>query len=539
MGALAFGIGSSEVTHVLATQTLWQRKPNSMRITVEGDLAEGVTGKDVILAIIATITAAGATGHVIEYAGSAIRGLSMEGRLTLCNMSIEAGGRAGMVAPDETTYAYLKGRPYAPAGQAWEQAVQRWRRLPTDPGAVFDTEVTLDAATIEPMVTWGTSPQDAIPISAAITRPGQNEPDPDRRAWHGKGAGLTWACSPGTQMTDVPVDRVFIGSCTNGRIEDLRAAAAMARGRHVAPGVVAWVVPGSGLIKRQAEAEGLDRILVRDAGFEWRQAGCSMCLGTNGDIVAPGQRCASTSNRNFQGRQGSGRAHPSHEPGAWPPRPRSPAGWPISVLWRVQHEQPVHRYRRGRLAPCRARMSIPTRSSPPVTSAARGSWGWPNACSATCASTPTARKSPDFVLNQAPYREARVVVGEHNFGCGSSRENAVWAFHDYGFRVAIAPSFGDIFRNNCFQNGMLPVILPRQTVDSLMAQLQAASGRACAGRFALADRDVSGRLEARASSIDPFRKHCLLNGVDEISFTLGQSAQIAAFEHRYGRENME
>jgi 3-isopropylmalate/(R)-2-methylmalate dehydratase large subunit len=274
-----------------------------MRITVEGDLADGVTGKDVILAIIATITAAGATGHVIEYAGSAIRGLSMEGRLTLCNMSIEAGGRAGMVAPDETTFDYLKGRPYAPANQAWEQAVQRWRRLPTDPGAVFDTEVTLDASTIEPMVTWGTSPQDAVPISAAIPDPA-NQPDLDRRQGMEKALAYM-GLQPGTPMTDVAVDRVFIGSCTNGRIEDLRAAAAIARGRHVAPGVVAWVVPGSGLIKRQAEAEGLDRILV-DAGFEWRQAGCSMCLGTNGDIVAPGQRCASTSNRNFQGRQGPG-----------------------------------------------------------------------------------------------------------------------------------------------------------------------------------------------------------------------------------------
>jgi 3-isopropylmalate/(R)-2-methylmalate dehydratase large subunit len=303
LGALAFGIGSSEVTHVLATQTVWQRKPKSMRISVEGDLAPGVTGKDVILAIIATITAAGATGHVIEYAGSAIRGLSMEGRLTLCNMSIEAGGRAGMVAPDETTFAYLKGRPYAPAGQAWEQAVARWRRLPSDPDAVFDTEITLDAADIEPMVTWGTSPQNAVPISAAIPDPA-DEPDPDRRQGMEKALAYM-GLQPGTRMTDVAVDRVFIGSCTNGRIEDLRAAAAVARGNRVAPGVVAWVVPGSGLVKRQAEAEGLDRVLT-EAGFEWRQAGCSMCLGTNGDIAAPGERCASTSNRNFQGRQGPG-----------------------------------------------------------------------------------------------------------------------------------------------------------------------------------------------------------------------------------------
>jgi 3-isopropylmalate/(R)-2-methylmalate dehydratase large subunit len=302
-GALAFGIGSSEVAHVLATQSLWQRKPKTLRITVDGALGAGLTGKDVILAIIAQIGAAGATEHVIEYAGSAIRGLSMEGRLTLCNMSIEAGGRAGMVAPDETTFAYLQGRPYAPKGADWDRAVERWRRLPTDPGAVFDREVTLDGSAIEPMVTWGTSPENALPISGVIPDPAA-EPDPERR--DGMLRALDYMClAPGTRLEDVAVDRVFIGSCTNSRIEDLRAAAAVARGRQVADNVVAWVVPGSGLVKLQAEVEGLDRVFT-DAGFEWRQAGCSMCLGTNGEIVAPGQRCASTSNRNFVGRQGPG-----------------------------------------------------------------------------------------------------------------------------------------------------------------------------------------------------------------------------------------
>ena len=303
LGALAFGIGSSEVTHVLATQTLWQRKPRTMRITVDGTLAEGVTGKDVILAIIARIGAAGATGTVIEYAGSAIRGLSMEGRLTLCNMSIEAGGRAGMVAPDETTFAYLKGRPYAPKGADWEEAVRRWRLLPTDEGAVFDVDVTMDAAAIEPMVTWGTSPENALPISGLVPDPAL-EPDAERRSAMLRSLDYM-GLAPGTRLDQVAVDRVFIGSCTNSRIEDLRAAAAVAKGRKVADGVVAWVVPGSGLIKYQAEQEGLDRVLT-DAGFEWRQAGCSMCLGTNGEIVAPGERCASTSNRNFVGRQGPG-----------------------------------------------------------------------------------------------------------------------------------------------------------------------------------------------------------------------------------------
>jgi 3-isopropylmalate/(R)-2-methylmalate dehydratase large subunit len=303
LGALAFGIGSTEVAHVLATQSLWQRKPRTMRISVEGQLGEGVTAKDVILAIIAEIGAAGATGHVIEYAGSAIRGLSMEGRLTLCNMSIEAGGRAGMVAPDEITYAYMQGREYAPKGAAWEAALERWRALPSDPGAVFDREVVLDAAAIAPMVTLGNSPEDALPINGRIPSP-EDAPDAERREVVQRMLdymGLT----PGTPLDEVPVERVFIGSCTNSRIEDLRSAAAVARGRQVAAGVRAWVVPGSEPVKRQAEAEGLHEVF-RAAGFEWREPGCSMCLGTNGDIAAPGVRVASTSNRNFMGRQGPG-----------------------------------------------------------------------------------------------------------------------------------------------------------------------------------------------------------------------------------------
>ena len=303
VGALAFGIGSSEVAHVLATQTLWQRKPRTLRIEIDGTLPAGVTAKDVILTIIARIGAAGATEHVIEYAGSAIRGLSMEGRLTLCNMSIEAGGRAGMVAPDDTTFDYLHGRPYAPKGDEWEAALERWRQLPTDAGATFDREVTLDGSSFEPMVTRGTSPENALPITGIIPDPAA-EPDAERR--DGMRRALDYmGLTPGTRLDEVPVDRVFIGSCTNSRIEDLRAAAAVAAGRKVAAGILAWVVPGSGLIKLQAEAEGLDRIFT-DAGFEWREAGCSMCLGTNGEIVAPGQRCASTSNRNFVGRQGPG-----------------------------------------------------------------------------------------------------------------------------------------------------------------------------------------------------------------------------------------
>ena len=303
LGALAFGIGASEVAHVLATQALWQRKPAAMRITVEGALGEGVTAKDLILAIIAKIGAAGAVGHAIEYAGPAIRALSMEGRLTVCNMSIEAGARAGMVAPDEKTYAYLEGRPSAPKGAAWNEALVRWRELYSDAEAKFAREVTLDARQIVPMLTWGTSPEDALPITARVPDPAA-APDAARRESMQRALDYI-GLAPGTALEGVPVDRVFIGSCTNSRIEDLRAAAAVVRGRKVANRVEAWVVPGSGLVKAQAEAEGLD-LVFRGAGFQWRFAGCSMCLGTNGDLVEPGKRCASTSNRNFAGRQGPG-----------------------------------------------------------------------------------------------------------------------------------------------------------------------------------------------------------------------------------------
>ena len=303
LGALAFGIGMTEVAHVLATQCLWQRRPRTMRITVAGETGPGVVAKDIILHIIATIGTAGGTGQVIEYAGAAVRGLSMEGRLTLCNMTIEAGARAGMVAPDETTFAYLRGRPRAPQGAAWDRAEAGWRALRSDPGAVFDAEIAIDATAIAPTVTWGTSPQEAVPVDGAV-------PDPEAAATPGRRAEMAamldyMGLAPGQPMTSVAVDRVFIGSCTNGRIEDLRAAAGVARGRQVAPGVTAWVVPGSAPVKRQAEAEGLDAVF-RAAGFDWREAGCSMCLGTNGEIAAPGQRVASTSNRNFRGRQGPG-----------------------------------------------------------------------------------------------------------------------------------------------------------------------------------------------------------------------------------------
>ena len=307
LGALAFGIGTSEVEHVLATQTLLQRPAKNMLVRVDGTLGFGASAKDMVLAIIGQISTAGGNGHVIEYAGEAVRALDMAGRMTVSNMSIEAGARAGLIAPDETTFAYVKGRDYAPKGAAFDQAVAYWRTLPSDPGAVYDKTVVLDAAAIAPMVTWGTNPGAVVPVTGSVPDPALVEDEAARTQMQRMLDYM--ALTPGTRMQDVPIDVVFIGSCTNGRIEDIRAAAAVARGRKVAAGVRALVVPGSGLVKRQAEEEGLDRVLL-EAGFEWREPCCSMCLGMNPDKLTPGQRSASTSNRNFEGRQGpGGRTH--------------------------------------------------------------------------------------------------------------------------------------------------------------------------------------------------------------------------------------
>jgi 3-isopropylmalate/(R)-2-methylmalate dehydratase large subunit len=306
-GALAFGVGTSEVEHVLATQTLPQSRPRTMRVSFEGDLAEHVSAKDLILAAIGEVGVSGGVGHVVEYAGESIRALSMENRMTVCNMSIEWGARAGMIAPDDTTFAYLEGRPGAPAGAAWERALDDWRSLASDEDAVFDRELIVDVTRLVPQVTWGTNPQMVAPVHGEVPDPGDYD-DPTERA--GVERALTYmGLAPGTRIEDIAVDRVFIGSCTNARIEDLRTAAAVVAGKRVHPPVRALVVPGSATVKRQAEDEGLDRIFTA-AGFEWRRAGCSMCLGMNPDILQPGERCASTSNRNFEGRQGrGGRTH--------------------------------------------------------------------------------------------------------------------------------------------------------------------------------------------------------------------------------------
>jgi 3-isopropylmalate/(R)-2-methylmalate dehydratase large subunit len=300
-GAYAFGIGASEVAHVLMTQTLWQKKPKRMGVTVNGKTAAGVGAKDIALSVIAKVGADGARGHAVEFAGSAIAALSMEGRMTLCNMSIEAGGRCGLVAPDAVTFAYLKGRRYAPQGPAFDKAVEAWSALVSDAEATFEREIALDAEAIAPLVTWGTTPDDALPIDASVPDPAR-ESDPVR-AKYLRDALDYMGIAPGKRLTEIAIDRIFIGSCTNARIEDLRAAAAVLAGRvSKVPGLVS---PGSSTVKRQAEAEGLDRVF-RDAGLEWAESGCSMCVGINGDVVPPGERCASTTNRNFRGRQGPG-----------------------------------------------------------------------------------------------------------------------------------------------------------------------------------------------------------------------------------------
>jgi 3-isopropylmalate/(R)-2-methylmalate dehydratase large subunit len=302
-GALAFGIGTSEVEHVLATQTLPQKRPKTMRVSLEGELPLGLTAKDAILGTIGRIGVAGGVGHVIEYAGPVVRALSMEGRMTICNMSIEAGARAGMVAPDDTTFSYLEGRPGAPSGAAWERALDEWRQLRSDENAGFDREVEIDVRELAPQVTWGTNPGMVAPVDGRVPDP-SDLVDPDDRATAERALAYM-ALEPGTPIADIAIDRVFIGSCTNSRIEDLRVAAAVVDGRTVHPSVRAMVVPGSAAVRRRAEEEGLDAVFQR-AGFEWRRAGCSMCLGMNPDVLAPGERCASTSSRNFEGRQGAG-----------------------------------------------------------------------------------------------------------------------------------------------------------------------------------------------------------------------------------------
>ncbi|KAF8351309.1 aconitase [Amanita rubescens] len=575
-GSLAFGIGTSEVEHVLATQTLLQMKAKNMRISVDGDLLEGVTSKDVILHIIGHIGTAGGTGCVIEYAGSVFRGFSMEARMSVCNMSIEAGARAGMIAPDEITFEYLRNRPLAPKGEEWDNALAYWKTLKSDPGAKFDIEVNINAADIVPTVTWGTSPQDVVPITGSVPDPATMT-DPARKASAQRSLAYM-GLVPNTPMQEIKLDKVFIGSCTNSRIEDLRSAAkvilAAGPDAKVAPNVMAMVVPGSGIIKQHAEEEGLDVIFKR-AGFDWREAGCSMCLGMNPDQLAPGERCASTSNRNFEGRQGAGgRTHllsPAmaaaaamtgklvdvrkflgvqvesasagvktispfkflDDPVLPPPEPQPVES--ISSVKLPPKEAPssVQKFTilKGIAAPLHMENVDTDMIIPKQFLKTLKRTGLANALFYALRKNPETGRDTDFVLNRAPYNQAKVLVCTgKNFGCGSSREHAPWSLNDFGIRCIIAPSFGDIFRNNTMQNGMLPVALSEEDCRVLAEDAEA-------GLELEIDLEKEEIRRANGKppikfTFDPFRRHCLLNGLDDIALTLQKSKLIETFEEK-------
>ncbi|ORX91681.1 putative alpha-isopropylmalate isomerase [Basidiobolus meristosporus CBS 931.73] len=577
-GALAFGIGTSEVEHVLATQTLLQKKSKNMRIRVEGKLAPGVTSKDIVLHAIGVIGTAGGTGCVIEFCGSAISALSMEARMSICNMAIEAGARAGMIAPDEITFAYLRGKPLAPNAHEWDRAVQYWSTLRSDPDAVYDINVEIDAADIAPTITWGTSPQDVVPIDGVVPDPAQVS-DPTKRAAMERALDYI-GLAPNTPMEEVKIDKVFIGSCTNSRIEDLRSAAQIVKGHHVADWVYAMVVPGSGLVKLQAEREGLDAVF-KEAGFDWREAGCSMCLGMNPDQLSPGERCASTSNRNFEGRQGAGgRTHlmsPAMAAAAGIrgyltdvrkltpadlPQPRKSSAPQVIEPQFENHEKAADAADPVTDAPA---------SSPSTGSQAPAASGMPKFTTLKGYAAPldisnvdtdmiipkqflktikrtglgsalfyalrydpsTGEENPSFVLNQEPYRQARILVCTGpNFGCGSSREHAPWAFNDFGIRCIIATSFADIFFNNTFKNGMLPVVLPQADVDTL-AEAARQGAELEVDLVNQVVRHPDGEIEF---DVEPFRKHCLVNGLDDIGLTMQKSDKIEAFEGKRTNE---
>lgn len=578
-GALAFGIGTSEVEHVMATQCLITKRSKNMRIQVDGKLSPGVSGKDIILHTIGVIGTAGGNGAVIEFCGAAIRGLSMEARMSICNMSIEAGARAGMVAPDQTTIEYLRGRPLAPTPDSneWKKAVNHWLSLRSDDGASYDIEIFLDAKDIVPTVSWGTSPQDVVPITGVVPSPTDFQDENKRKS--AERALEYMGLTPGTPMQDIELDKVFIGSCTNSRIEDLRAAARILQGKKIAPNIKrAMVVPGSGLIKEQAEAEGLDNIFI-DAGFEWREAGCSMCLGMNPDILSPRERCASTSNRNFEGRQGAlGRTHLMSPVmaaaaavvgkladvrklanGSEKSGKASPRFDVAPAVEDVDSEEDLDRI-----------LDIPSDTQPHANrSAIKGAGGLPKfttlkgiAVTMDKANVDTDAIIPkqflktikrtglgsalfhplrynedgsenrDFVLNQEPYRRAKIlVVTGPNFGCGSSREHAPWALLDFGIKCVIAPSYADIFFNNTFKNGMLPIIMPDETA------LRKISEEATAGHEIEVDlvnqsvKDANGNKLADFE-VEEFRKHCLVNGLDDIGLTMQMEDKIRIFEGR-------
>eukprot|EP01063_Lacrimia_lanifica_P036162 TRINITY_DN7100_c0_g1_i1.p1 TRINITY_DN7100_c0_g1~~TRINITY_DN7100_c0_g1_i1.p1 ORF type:complete len:726 (+),score=305.81 TRINITY_DN7100_c0_g1_i1:51-2180(+) len=536
-GSLAFGIGTSEVEHVLATQTLPQNPAKNMLVKVSGELPVGCTAKDVALHIIGVIGTGGGTGHVIEYAGDCITGLTMEGRMTLCNMAIESGARAGMIAPDATTFDYLKTRPMSPRGEVWEKAVAYWSTLKSDDGATYNREVHIDAKDIAPQVTWGTSPEDVISVTGHVPKV---EDATSAAQTEAMTAALKYMGLQGGQAIEgIPVDKVFIGSCTNGRIEDLRAVAEVVKGHKVASNVRhALVVPGSGLVKEQAEKEGIADVII-EAGLDWREPGCSMCLGMNDDRLSPEERCISTSNRNFEGRQGArGRTHLA-----------SPAMAAAAAITGTITDVRKFQQRRGYCTAAAAttigmseftvlkgiaaplsRINIDTDIIIPkqhLKTIKRTGLG--KFCMEPIRYLPDGSPDPEFVLNNPKWASASMMVVGDNFGCGSSREHAPWALLDQGIKCLISTSFADIFYNNCFKNGMLPIVLPEAERDVLMADAEACL------EFTVdlpAQTITRSNGEVITFEVDEFRKHCLVNGLDDIQLTLQKEDKIAAYEAR-------
>jgi 3-isopropylmalate dehydratase len=564
-------------------QTLPQVKTKNMKIQVDGDLVEGITSKDIILHVIGIIGTAGGTGYTMEFDGAAIHALSMESRMSICNMAIEAGARAGLIAPDEITFEYLKGRPMCPQGEEWDNAVEYWKSLVSDKDAHFDKTIQINAKDIAPTVTWGTSPQDVAPVTGNAPKLSDFE-DPARR--NGIKRALEYiGLEEGQQLENVPVAKVFIGSCTNGRIEDMRNVAAIAMGRKVSDDVHAMVVPGSGLVKKQAEEEGLDKILV-EAGFDWREPGCSMCLAMNADKLKPQERCASTSNRNFEGRQGyGGRTHlmspamaaasainggiadvrkfpflgdPSADPrnvNTFQSRAFSTENYPTAGA--VISPVPPYLAKEGAKAPTGEAAGLPkfevlkgvaapldiqnidtdmiipkeflkTIKRSGLGFAAFAELRYENSDEVATIGEEVAKPRKDFVLNLPEYKDTKILIVGDNFGCGSSREHAPWSINDLGIRCMIGTSFADIFYNNCFNNGMLPIELPREQVNALLEDANKAGTEITVDL--INQKVIRPNGEEFSFEIDAFRKQCLAEGLDKIGLTLKKVDKISEFE---------
>lgn len=536
MGCVAFGIGTSEVEMVLASQCVLQSKPKTMRINVEGQLNPGVCSKDIILYLISKLGTGGGTGHFIEFAGSAIRSLSMEARMTICNMSIEMGARGGMIAPDETTFAYLKGREYAPQGTEWDKSVAQWKQLYSDPDAVFDKEVTFDAADIYPMITYGTNPGMGIALTHSIPEVSEIE----ETSLPSFLKALEYMdFKPGEKLPGKPVDYVFVGSCTNGRIEDLRVFADYVKGKQKAAGVTAWIVPGSKQVEKQAIDEGI-RDTLEAAGFELRQPGCSACLAMNDDKIPAGKYCVSTSNRNFEGRQG---------PGA-----RTLLAGPlvaaacaihgiITVPDSLQLSNPVTQQLSNsfqlminqfttltstaiplKIENVDTDQIIPARFLKATTREGFGKqlffdWRY------------DAQGNPktDFVLNSPDYTGEILIAGK-NFGCGSSREHAAWAIYGAGFKVVISSFFADIFRNNALNNGLLPVQVSESFLAKLFQVVRSAPSTTVSIDLERQTVTLTATGEQELFEISPYKKECLLKGYDDVDYLMSIHHKIEAFE---------